>query len=86
MRDTGFLAAQLEADYRAFEGSLEKGFGLLVTDFDAGVELLRHASSVSRERKYAVNANYTEDQSCRMVVMLSGGRIALQCARRLQQC
>ena len=43
MRDTGFLPAQLEAHHGAFEGSFEKGFGLLVTVFDAGIELLGHA-------------------------------------------
>jgi hypothetical protein len=43
VRDTGFLPAQLEADHRAFERSFEKGFGLLETVFDAGIELLGHA-------------------------------------------
>jgi hypothetical protein len=43
MRDTGFLPAQLEAHHGAFERSFEKGFGLLVTVFDAGIELLGHA-------------------------------------------
>lgn len=36
VRDTGLLAAQFEADYGAFEGTLEKIFGLLITDFNAG--------------------------------------------------
>ena len=43
MRDTGFLPAQLEAYHGAFEGSFEKGFGLLETVFDADIELLGHA-------------------------------------------
>jgi len=43
MRDTGFLTAQLEAHHGAFESSFEKGFGELVTVFDAGIELLGHA-------------------------------------------
>jgi hypothetical protein len=43
VRDTGFLPTQLEAYHRAFERSFEKGFGLLETVFDAGIELLGHA-------------------------------------------
>ncbi len=43
MRDTGFLPAQLEAHHGALERSFEKGFGLLETVFDAGIELLGHA-------------------------------------------
>ncbi|MNC61794.1 hypothetical protein D3C75_1117590 [compost metagenome] len=38
----GFLPAQLEADFRAREGAFEKGFGLLVTGFDAGFEQFGH--------------------------------------------
>lgn len=74
MRDTGFLAAQLEADYRAFERALEKGFGLLVTDFDTGVEWLEHASWVSRDAEYAVKGLDIENASCRVVM---GRRISL---------
>jgi hypothetical protein len=48
MRDTGLLASQFEADDRAFKRTFEKGFGLLVTGFDAGIEWFEHASSVSR--------------------------------------
>jgi hypothetical protein len=43
VRDTGFLTTQLEAHHGAFESSFEKGFGELVTVFDAGIELLGHA-------------------------------------------
>jgi hypothetical protein len=43
MRDAGFLPTQLEAHHGAFERSFEKGFGLLETVFDAGIELLGHA-------------------------------------------
>ncbi|EKG32840.1 hypothetical protein Pav631_1685 [Pseudomonas avellanae BPIC 631] len=47
VRDTGLLTAQLEADHRAFEGAFEEGFGLLVTGFNAGIELFVHALWVS---------------------------------------
>lgn len=43
MGDARFLTAQLEADHRPFEGAFEKSFGLLITDFDAGIELLGHS-------------------------------------------
>lgn len=36
--NSGLLAAQLEADYRALERPLKKHFGLFETVFDAGVE------------------------------------------------
>jgi hypothetical protein len=43
VRDTGFLPAQLETHHGAFERSFEKGFSLLETVFDAGIEVLGHA-------------------------------------------
>lgn len=43
MGNASLLTAQLEADDRAFERAFEEGFGLLVTGFDAGIELLGHA-------------------------------------------
>ncbi|MEV8469081.1 hypothetical protein AB0T83_20390, partial [Fluviibacterium sp. DFM31] len=52
------------------KGTFEKFFGLLVTGFDAGIELLEHASSVSRGSEYAAKAGLIENSSCRMVVGL----------------
>ena len=68
MRDTGFLAPQLEADLRAFEASFEKGFGLQETIFDAGIEWLGHAVSISRAVQYAAKRSVFESVRRRMVI------------------
>ncbi|MNZ83748.1 hypothetical protein D3C78_1024850 [compost metagenome] len=51
--DTGFLPAQLEADFRAREGAFEEGFSLLVTGFDALSEQLGHGGVVLLTGHYA---------------------------------
>ncbi|RMO84078.1 tRNA 2-thiocytidine biosynthesis protein TtcA [Pseudomonas syringae pv. philadelphi] len=43
VRDASLLAAQLKTDHRPFERAFEEGFGLLITGFDAGIELFGHA-------------------------------------------
>jgi hypothetical protein len=68
MRDTGFLAPQLEADGGAFEASFEKGFGLQETLFDAGIELLGHAVHISRDAQYAAKQGVSESLRRRMVM------------------
>jgi hypothetical protein len=68
MRDTGFLAPQLEADRGAFEASFEKGFGLQETIFDAGIELLGHAVHISRDAQYAAKQGVFESVRRRMVM------------------
>jgi hypothetical protein len=75
VRDTGLLAPQFEADDWAFEWAFEEIFGLLVTGFDAGIELLEHASSVSRGCKYAAKRVLAENSSCRMVVKPPPSRV-----------
>ncbi len=71
VRDTGLLAAQLEADDRTLKRTFEKFFGLLLTGFDGGIKLLEHASSVSRGSEYAAKAGLIENSSCRMVVVMT---------------
>src|SRR5450830_971063 len=68
MCDASLLATQLEADHRTLERSFEKGFGLLETVFDAGLELLGHAVRISRGVEYAVNPGISESARRRMVV------------------
>src|SRR5690606_12447587 len=78
MRNASLLAAQLEADHRTFERTFEKFFGLLITDFDTGIELLGHAFSISREAKYAAKPGRAENPSCRMV--MDRRIVLLECA------
>ncbi|MNZ84984.1 hypothetical protein D3C78_1037580 [compost metagenome] len=53
--DARLLPAQLEADFRAREGALEKGFGLLVTGFDALFEQLGHGGVILLTGHYAAS-------------------------------
>jgi hypothetical protein len=88
VRDTGLLASQFEADDRAFERAFEKCFGLLITGFDAGIEWLEHASSVSRGGDYAAKRVLVENLSCRMVVnstlTVVGARLVWAASGRLR--
>jgi hypothetical protein len=82
MRDASFLATQLEADYGAFERSFEKGFSLLETVFDAGIELLGHAVRISRGVEYAAIFVHSESVRRRMVTHPLEGRLAAACVGR----
>ena len=77
MRDTGFLAPQLEADLGAFEASFEKGFGLQETIFDAGIELLGHAVHISRDAQYAAKPSVSESVRRRMVMHNAQSHLAV---------
>jgi hypothetical protein len=77
MRDTGFLAPQLEADLGAFEASFEKGFGLQETIFDAGIELLGHAVHISRDAQYAAKLGVSESVRRRMVMHNAQSHLAV---------
>jgi hypothetical protein len=77
MRDTGFLAPQLEADLGAFEASFEKELGLQETLFDAGIELLGHAVPISREAQYAAQPCVSESVRRRMVVHHAQSHLAV---------